>query len=97
METLAPIRELFQDEDLRIRLSKAHSEDEALGLLVAAGAAKEVSFSADSVRRLIDVFASPVIRGPSDKDLKDASGQMMAGTHIHMSCCTDCPPGGGLC
>jgi hypothetical protein len=96
METLAPIRELFDDPDLRAQLSEVRSEDEALGLVVAAGAEKDVSFSADSIKRLIDVLGSPQRTTPTDQELADVSGHMR-GTHGHMSCCTECPSGSGLC
>jgi hypothetical protein len=97
VEELEPIRDLFQDPDLRSRLGKAHSEEEALGLLVSVGAVKDVSFSADSLKRLIGVLSSPDRRGPDDTDLTQVSGQRMADTHVHMSCCTDCPGSAGLC
>ena len=98
-DELAPIRDLFQDEALRKQLVEASSQEEALGVLVTAGARQDVAFSADSLRRLIDIFASPPRKPPTDRELKDVSGGRFsaAGTHVHMSCCTDCPNGGGLC
>lgn len=99
MQTFAQIRELFQDEDLRKRLMKAESrsDEEVLGLLVTAGAQKDVDFSADSLRRLIEVFGSPERKPPTDKELGEVPTDMMAGTHNHMSCCSDCPHTGSLC
>ena len=97
MQTFAPIRELFQDSALRERLEKAKSQDEALGILVSAGARNNVDFSADGLRRLVEVFGSPERKPPHDKDLGDVSPEMMASTHVHMSCCTDCPVSGALC
>ena len=97
MESLQPIRDLFQDPDLRARLEKARSPEEAIGLVVTAGAARQVDFSADSLSKLIEVHASPARQQPSHAELTEVSGYMMGGTHVHMSCCTDCPSGGGLC
>ena len=96
-EALAPIRELFQDADLRERLDRAKSEEEALGVLVATGARNDVSFTADSLRRLVEIFASPRRKPPKDGELDDVSGERMRGTHGHMSCCTECPSSSALC
>jgi hypothetical protein len=94
-QTFAPIRELFQDRSLRDRLEKAKSEEEALGILVSAGARNNVDFSAEGLQRLVEVFGTPERKPP--KDVGDMPGEMRADTHVHMSCCTDCPPSGALC
>jgi hypothetical protein len=91
---------LFQDSGLRKRLQSARSQDEALGLVVGAGAVKGLTFTAEDLKRLISVFASPPRKDLSDAELKAVAGgaRMMAdGTHIHMSCCTDCPKSAALC
>ena len=97
MENLEQIRNLFQHAGFRSRLEKAQSNEEALGIVVTAGAAKQISFSPDSVNRLMGVFSSPREKEPHDKELKGPSGQRMAETHSHMSCCTDCPGSAALC
>ena len=97
MDTLQQIRDLFQDASLRERLDKTKSQDEALGIVVAAGAAKQVTFSPENVNKLIGVFSSPATKKPTGAELGQVSGQRMADTHSHMSCCTDCPVGNGLC
>jgi len=96
-EDIERIRELFQDPYVRARLQEADSIDEALGVVVVAGSANRVSFDADTVGRLVDVFSAPKMKGPDPSELKWAGGRMMAGTHVHMSCCTDCPSSAALC
>jgi hypothetical protein len=97
-ETLAEVRGLFQDDYLRIRLQEASSVDEALGVLAAAGAAKQISFDPDTLDRLINIFGSPKLPGPTPDEVKWVGGNMrMRDTHGHMSCCTECPSSNGLC
>lgn len=96
MEQFQAVRELFTDGELRRRLDEAKSKEEAVGVLVLAGSTKKVDFSAEVLNRISEVFASPRVERPMDKDLDDVAG-MMADTHVHMSCCTDCPSSGALC
>jgi hypothetical protein len=94
---LEQVRELFQDSYVRARLQDTPSVDEAIGVVVAAGAARDVSLDSEVVRRLIDVFGSPKVKGPDREELKWVGGRMAADTHVHMSCCTECPSSNALC
>lgn len=100
-KSLEQIRDLFQDEGLRARVMAARTKEEALGVIVTAGAESNVDFSADSLQRLIEIHGTPPPEVmPSLADLVDVSGsglRMAEGTHVHMSCCTECPTGEGLC
>lgn len=96
MEALQQIRELFQDSNLRKRLETTRSQEQALGLVVGAGAAKGVSFSAENLSKLIGVLSSPARKELSDAELGAVAG-LRADTHIHMSCCTECPNSAALC
>lgn len=98
MDEFAQIRELFQDAGLRSRLDEARSPEEAVGVLVLAGSAGSVDFSAEAVSRIAEVFAGPKVAGPGRDDLSQVAGaRRMAETHVHMSCCTDCPSSAALC
>ena len=96
-EEIERIRELFQDPYLRARLQEASSIDEAIGVVVVAGQSREISFDAETLGRLIDVFGSPKVKGPDRSELQFVNGRMMMDTHVHMSCCTDCPNSAALC
>lgn len=100
MESLAQVRELFQDDELVARIVGARTQEEALGVIVTAGAARKVDFTADSLQRLIEIHASPKATLPTLAELVDVSGSGLRraeGTHVHMSCCTDCPSSAALC
>jgi predicted ribosomally synthesized peptide with nif11-like leader len=96
---LEQIRGLFGDARLKSQLSKARSEDEALGLVVRAAASKGFSFTSAELGKLINVLTSPSDRELSHAELSAVAGGLRSqyDTHVHMSCCTDCPPTNGLC
>lgn len=99
MESLEKIRDLFQDEELRARVLSARTQEEALGVVVMAGARREIDFTADSLQRLVEVHAGPRTI-PTLSELVEVSGaglRRAEGTHVHMSCCTDCPSSAALC
>lgn len=100
MASLEQIRELFQDEELRMRVRSSRTQEEALGVVVTAGAQRKVDFNAEALHRLIEIHATPPRKLPNLEELLDVSGSDLRraeGTHVHMSCCTDCPASAALC
>jgi hypothetical protein len=85
---LAQIRDLLQTAQTREKLRSASTHAEAVEVLTRAGAAR--GLTAESVSRALDgLSASP--RELTEEELLGVSGGMAGDTHVHMSCCNDCP------
>ena len=83
------IKNLLGDPQLRSKVSNARDAREATEILVTAGAKR------DEVAALLSRLAG--IRQLGEQELLGVAGGLPRDTHSHMSCCTECPPGAGLC
>jgi hypothetical protein len=94
---LQQIKNLLRDPSVKGKLQAAASRTEAIKLLLAAGADKGYQFTADTVAGFLAALQSGPSRELSEQELLGVSGGRMADTHVHMSCCGDCPPTEGVC
>ena len=87
---LAQIKDLLQNAQIRDKLRGASTHAEAVEVLTRASAARGYGLTAEGVARALDgLSAGP--RELTEEELLGVSGGRGGDTHVHMSCCNDCP------
>jgi predicted ribosomally synthesized peptide with nif11-like leader len=87
---LHQIKELLQNAQLQEQVKAAANQAEAIKVLAIASAEKGYNFTVEAITEMLAELTSVTSDELSEEELLGVSGGA-AGTHIHMSCCNDCP------
>jgi predicted ribosomally synthesized peptide with nif11-like leader len=87
---LHQIKELLQNAQLQEQVKAAANQAEAIKVLAIASAEKGYNFTVEAISQMLAELTSVASDELSEEELLGVSGGA-AGTHIHMSCCNDCP------
>ena len=87
---LHQIKELLQNAQLQQQVRAAANQAEAIKVLAIASAEKGYNFTVEAISQMLAELTSVTSDELSEEELLGVSGGA-AGTHIHMSCCNDCP------
>ncbi|MFN6514133.1 MAG: Nif11-like leader peptide family natural product precursor [Nostoc sp. CreGUA01] len=87
---LNQIKELLQNAKLQQQLKAAANQAEAIKVLAIASAEKGYNFTTEAISQMLTELISVESDELSEEELLGVSGGA-AGSHVHMSCCNDCP------
>ncbi|MBH8561769.1 Nif11-like leader peptide family RiPP precursor [Nostoc sp. CENA67] len=88
---LHQIKELLQNTQLQQQVKAATNQAEAIKLLAIASAEKGYNFTVEAISQILAELTFVDSYELSEEELLSVSGGAAGDTHVHMSCCNDCP------
>ncbi|ACC83385.1 hypothetical protein [Nostoc punctiforme] len=88
---LHQIKELLQNAQLQQQVKTAANQAEAIKVLAIASADKGYNFTVEAISQMLAELTSVASDELSEEELLSVSGGAVSESHVHMSCCNDCP------
>ncbi|MBH8561770.1 Nif11-like leader peptide family natural product precursor [Nostoc sp. CENA67] len=88
---LHQIKELLQNAQLQQQVKAATNQAEAIKVLAIASAEKGYNFTLEAISQMLTDLLCVESDELSEEELLGVSGGAAGDTHVHMSCCNDCP------